>query len=263
MDLTPAFFISLMIEYWYFLLLIIILAFLRTPFFKGFIGEVIINLASSVFLDKNKYHLIKNVTLPTEDGTTQIDHIIVSQYGIFVVETKNMKGWIFGSEHQKMWTQTIFKHKTKFQNPLHQNYKHVKTLENALNIEPDKIISAIVFVGDATFKTAMPANVNYPRGYINFIKSKNEILLSVGEVKEAIKIIEFGRFDRSFKTNRKHVKHVKNIEKKKQNGQSCPKCGSAMILRTAKKGASAGKQFWGCSQFPKCRGVLKYSETES
>ena len=100
------------------------------------------------------------MTLPTEDGTTQIDHIIVSKYGIFVVETKNMNGWIFGSERQKMWTQQIYRHKTKFQNPLHQNYKHVKTLENALDIEPEKIVSVIVFVGEATFKTSMPANVN-------------------------------------------------------------------------------------------------------
>jgi ribosomal protein L37AE/L43A len=160
-----------------------------------------------------------------------------------------------------MWTQTIFKHKTKFQNPLHQNYKHVKTLENALNIEPDKIISAIVFVGDATFKTAMPANVNYPRGYINFIKSKNEIILSDDEVKEAIKVIESGRFERSFKTNREHVKHVKDIVQKKQNEKVCPKCGNTMILRTVKKGVNAGNQFWGCSQFPKCRGTLKYLET--
>ena len=189
MNLTPAFFISIIIEYWYFFLIPIVIAFFKTPLFKGFIGEVIINIASTLFLDKNKYHLIKNVTLPTEDGTTQIDHIIVSKYGIFVVETKNMKGWIFGNERQKMWTQTIFKHKTKFQNPLHQNYKHVKTLESALNIESEKIFSVIVFVGDATFKTSMPANINYPRGYINFIKSKNEILLSDDETKETIRVI--------------------------------------------------------------------------
>jgi len=134
MDLTPAFFISIVIEHWYFFLIPIVVFFFKTPFFKGFIGEVIINIVSTLFLDKNKYHLIKNVTLPTEDGTTQIDHIIVSKYGIFVVETKNMKGWIFGGERQKMWTQTIFKHKAKFQNPLHQNYKHIKTIKNTLNL---------------------------------------------------------------------------------------------------------------------------------
>ncbi|CCK80600.1 putative nuclease [Desulfobacula toluolica Tol2] len=207
--------------------------------------------------------MIKNVTLPTEDGTTQIDHIIVSKYGIFVVETKNMKGWIFGSERQKMWTQKIFKYNTKFQNPLHQNYKHVKTLQNMLNIEPEKIFSVIVFVGDCKFKTAMPANVNYPRGYINFIKSKNKILLSKAEIKEAIRIIEFGRFERSYKTHREHVRHVKQIVEEKQDAVTCPKCGNVMILRTAKKGPNAGTQFWGCSTFPKCRGTLKYSATES
>lgn len=115
MNLTPAFFVSSLAEYWYVFVILIFLAFLKTPLFKGFMGEVIINITTSLFLDKKKYHLIKNVTLPTDDGgTTQIDHIIVSQYGIFVVETKNLKGWIFGSQDKKMWTQKIFKHKTRF-----------------------------------------------------------------------------------------------------------------------------------------------------
>ncbi len=257
MNLELEFFTTIVFKYWYFIPIIIFLFFLKTPFFKGFIGEVIINIVSTLFLDKNKYHLIKNVTLPTEDGSTQIDHIIVSKYGIFVVETKNMKGWIFGGEHQKIWTQSIFKHKSKFQNPLHQNYKHIKTLERILNIESDKIFSVIVFVGDATFKTQMPENVNYPRGYIDFIKSKNEILLSQEEIKKAIRSIELGRFERSYKTNREHLKHVKNIVHEKENRKRCSKCGSEMVLRTAKKGANAGDQFWGCSRFPKCRTTLK------
>jgi restriction system protein len=41
---------------------------------------------------------------------------------------------------------------------------------------------------------------------------------------------------------------------------SCPKCDSEMVLRTAKKGNYAGQKFWGCSEFPKCRGILKYEE---
>ncbi len=85
------------------------------------------NASARLFLDKGRYHLVKNVTLPTEDGTTQIDHLIVSRYRVFMVETKNMKGWIFGSVKQREWTQKIFKHFLKFQNPLHQHYKHVTT----------------------------------------------------------------------------------------------------------------------------------------
>ena len=122
--------LSTVSHFWYLIPIVLLLMFFKTSFAKGIFGEFLVNLAVNLRLDKKKYHLLKNVTLPTEDGTTQIDHIIVSQYGIFVIETKNMKGWIFGGEHQKTWTQKIYKHSSKFQNPLHQNYKHTKTIES-------------------------------------------------------------------------------------------------------------------------------------
>ena len=104
--------------YWWVILLLFVIAFLKTPFMKGVFGEFLVNLAATTFLDKRVYTLFKNVTLPTEDGSTQIDHVIVSRYGVFVIETKNMKGWIFGSPQQKIWTQKIYRHTSKFQNPL-------------------------------------------------------------------------------------------------------------------------------------------------
>ncbi len=194
--------------------------------------------------------------MPTQDGSTQIDHIIVSEYGVFVVETKNMKGWIFGSPNQKTWTQKIYKHSSKFQNPLHQNYKHTKTLESLLGLNEEQIFSVIVFVGDSTFKTEMPENITNGKGYIRFIKSKVQPVLTEPEVKEITSKIESGRLTPSFKTNREHVKHVKTIVETKENNYSCPKCGGAMVLREAKKGQNIGNKFWGCSSFPKCRGVL-------
>ncbi|SGZ78574.1 hypothetical protein BTHERMOSOX_158 [Bathymodiolus thermophilus thioautotrophic gill symbiont] len=121
---------------WYFIPAFVIITLLKSAWFKGVFGEFIVNLSAKLLLDKRKYHLIKNITLPTEDGSTQIDHIIVSEYGIFVVETKNMKGWIFGGLNQKIWTQKIYKYSGKFQNPLHQNYKHTKVLEALLKLRP-------------------------------------------------------------------------------------------------------------------------------
>ena len=244
--------------FWYLILIGIILVTLKSPWFKGMIGEFIVNLSAKLMLDKEKYHLIKNVTLPTEDGSTQIDHVIISVYGIFVVETKNMKGWIFGSPNQKTWTQKIYKHSSKFQNPLHQNYKHVKTLQSLLGISDDQIFSLVVFVGDSTFKTEMPENVTYGGGYVRFIKSKTQPVLSESDVNEITSKIETGRLTPSFKTNRDHVKHVKDIVKEKENINSrlCPKCGSSMVLREAKKGGNINKKFWGCSNFPKCRGIV-------
>ncbi|NOQ13266.1 MAG: nuclease, partial [Methyloprofundus sp.] len=78
---------------WYLAPFFIIARLFKSAWFKGAMGEFMVNFSAKLFLDKG-HHLIKNVTLATQDGSTQIDHIIVSKYGIFVVETKNMKGWI-------------------------------------------------------------------------------------------------------------------------------------------------------------------------
>ena len=198
------------------ILFAILAAILSSPWFKGITGEFIVNISAKLMLDKNEYHLIKNVTLPIENGTTQIDHIIVSAYGVFVVETKNIKGWIFGSANQPMWTQKIYKHSDKFQNPLHQNYKHVKTLEQLLGLKDEQIHSLVVFVGDSTFKTTMPENVTYGFGYIRYIKSKMRRVLSASEVTEIINKIETGRLSPSFKTHQEHVAHVQKIMNEKQ-----------------------------------------------
>lgn len=233
----------------------ILAAMLKSPWFKGVVGEFVVNLSAKLMLDKDEYHLIKNVTLPTEDGTTQIDHVIISVYGIFVVETKNMKGWIFGNPKQKIWTQKIYKHSNKFQNPLHQNYKHVKTLESLLGLNNQQVHSLVVFVGDSTFKTGMPENVTYGRGFVRYIKSKKQPVLSAVEVKKIIRKIETGRLTPSFKTHREHIKHVNNIESEKNDSIACPKCGSFMVMRETKKGPNKGNKFWGCSRFPQCRGM--------
>lgn len=237
----------------FFLLIVlaILISLFKTPFVKGLIGELIVNILTRFMLDKNTYKLLKNITLPTADGSTQIDHIIVSKYGIFVVETKNYNGWIYGDEKQKTWTQVIYKKKSKFQNPLHQNYKHIKTLEQLLNIPEENFHSVIVFMGECTFKTPMPKNIVYPLEYINFIKSKTVHILTENEVNNIVSTIEEGRFEKTIKTHITHAQHVKKIVSDKDN--HCPKCGQQLILRTTKKGPNAGNQFLGCSGFPSCK----------
>ncbi|OIO71738.1 MAG: nuclease [Zetaproteobacteria bacterium CG_4_9_14_3_um_filter_49_83] len=258
-------FSQLIASYWWLLPLLMILGLLKSPWFKGIIGEAMVNRAVQRQLDKVDYHLIKNVTFPTTDGTTQIDHIIVSRFGVFVVETKNMKGWIFGGKHQKIWTQKTFRSRSKFQNPLHQNHKHTKALETALGIASGKLFSVIVFVGDSTFKSDMPENVTSGADYIPYIKSKTKVLLTASEVQQAIEHITDGRLQPSIGTSRQHASHVREIVTAKAEVKSrppetastkaCPKCGSDMVLRTSLKGPHAGSQFWGCSTFPKCRTI--------
>lgn len=197
------------------LFIVFIIKFLKTPRGKGIIGEFIVNITAKLKLDKKQYHLIKNITLPTKNGTTQIDHIIISEYGLFVIETKHLKGLISGDKKQKYWTQEISNYTNKFQNPLHQNYKHIKTLEKILKIKSYKIFSVIVFTGDSKFKTKMPENIIHGVSYIHYIKSKRRKIISQKEVIKMIASIESSRLSRSFKTNREHIKHVKSIIKEK------------------------------------------------
>jgi len=256
MDITPIINILFSVV-WYLIALAILAAFFRSPSVKGELGEFRVNLLLKLSLPKDKYHLIKNVTLPAEDGTTQIDHVLVSQYGVFVIETKNMKGWIFGSANQKQWTQKIFKYSSKFQNPIHQNYKHIKVLESCLKIDPSSIFSVIVFIGDSTFKTNMPRNVTSAGGCIKYIKSINTKVLSPKQVNDVISTIESGRLQPGIVTNREHVAHVKKTINAKKTDNTCPRCGAAMVKRESKKGVNTGKKFWGCSAFPKCRAIAK------
>ena len=241
---------------WWLVPLLLVIGLVKSPWVKGHLGEFAVNLAIKLRLDKETYHLIKNVTLPTEDGSTQIDHVIVSVYGVFTVETKNMKGWIFGGQQQKNWTQKIYRRNHSFQNPLHQNYKHTRTLQSLLGLNDEQIFSVIAFVGDATFKTPMPENVTRGNGFLRYIKGRTTPVLTHEQVQTIIDSIEGGRLARSFKTNREHVAHVKRIVAEKAATPSCPTCGSTMVSRQVKRGANAGNTIWGCSRYPTCRGLI-------
>jgi restriction system protein len=238
----------------------------RSPSFKGWSGELLVKLIAKLHLNSGDYAAVHNVTLPTEDGgSTQIDHVIVSRFGVFVVETKNMRGRIFGQEHDRQWTQKLGRKSFKFQNPLRQNYKHTETLADCLGIPRSIVHSVIVFVGESKFGKEMPPNVTYCSGYARHIKRSRDPVLTPEEMKQALDLVGQNRLEPSRKTHREHVRHVKALKQarspKAQEAISanpttspvCPACGSAMVLRTANKGKRAGSQFWGCSRFPQCR----------
>jgi restriction system protein len=218
---------------------------------KGWVGEVQGSLAAKIRLDSEIYRSINNVTIPTANGTTQIDHVIVSKYGVFVVETKNIKGWIYGDEKQAQWTQVLYGKKYHFQNPLRQNYRHTKALSEFLGIEHSKIHSVVMFWSECEFKTPMPPNV-LDRGYSAHIKSRTEVLFTDDEVDQIHKAINSGRLPKTWSTRRQHLNSLKA---RFSSETTCPKCGAEVVLRTARQGPNAGKQFYGCSRYPACRYV--------
>lgn len=259
MDIASTVFNALQPLLWVIPALILIYV-IKTPWFKGCAGECIVHFCLNR-LPKSDYKVLKDITLPCDSGTTQIDHIVVSKYGIFVVETKNMKGWIFGGTYQPMWKQTLFKRSSVFKNPLHQNYKHLKTLQSLLGIEDTAFHSVIVFVGEGVFKSEMPENVTKSvRAMLRYIRSFDTVIFDDKQRESFTVRIEQARCKPGLATDLAHIRSLKAVEKQVKatsfpEEHHCPKCGSKMVKRVARKGVNAGNAFLGCSSYPKCRAI--------
>ena len=222
------------------------MSFLR-PKIKGLMGELKTKLTLRYFLSSKDYHFFDNFIIKDESDSTQIDHIIVSKYKIFVVETKEMDGWIFGNEKSANWTQTFYNNKKQFQNPLRQNYKHTMSLSKYLDIAHDKTKSIVIFWGGCKFKTEMPENVI--RGGFNggakYIERFSEIVFTDEEVLNICNKLKSGKAEMGILSGRQHTQSLK---KRFESDTVCPKCGGNLLERSGAKGA-----FIGCDNYPKCR----------
>ncbi len=195
---------------WWILPVLLIALLLKSPRVKGMLGEKMVQTRAALKLDSEIYRPFNNLIIPINSATTQIDHVYVSRYGIFVVETKNVKGWIFGSKNQKNWTQVWFKKKSHFQNPLHQNYLHIKAL-SALLGQPENIFhSLVVFTHpDYAFKNAMPANVCDLSQLDRYIHSFQQEILSETAVQQICQILSQERFVGTRARSKQHVQSLK------------------------------------------------------
>ena len=219
---------------------------------KGDIGESRISILNEIGLDENHIGL-DNILIPLPDGgTTQIDHIVVSPYGLYIIETKNMGGWIYGNEYDSQWTQVLYKQKYTFQNPLRQNYKHCQVIASALNLDNSLVHSVIVFIGDSEIKTPLPANVcNGGTAYLNYIKQPREARIPLPELPRLIAAIQKLRLENSAENCTRHIAYIEQIRIEPR----CLHCGGKMEKRIAQNGPHAGKAFYGCSKYPRCHGT--------
>lgn len=219
---------------------------------KGVFGESKVR-AKLGNIWNEEYYTINDALLPYKNGTCQIDHMIISVHGIVVIETKTYSGWIYGSENAEYWTQSIYGSKTKFRNPIKQNWSHILALKDILcDYQEAKYYPIVVFVGSAELKSI---HANVPVVYDNELvqeirKYESKYSLSIEQVRSIEKKLnEINLKDRS-----ERIKHEENIKKEIENkGISiclgiCPKCGGKLILRNGKYG-----EFYGCERFPDCR----------
>ena len=214
---------------------------------KGWVGEQTTGLGMWMFLDKQVYRCVQNVILPTTRGTTQIDHVVVSPFGVFVIETKNMKGWIFGRENDEKWTQVLSGNKYRFQNPLRQNYRHTKCLAEFLKIEHSFFHSIVFFIGDCRFKTPVPQNV-MSSGLATYIKKFTKPRLGLDRVAAIDSTLRAAKVDPELSLRL----HLSSLQSRHASTTVCPRCGARLHQRVARQGRSAGHAFLGCSRHPAC-----------
>ncbi len=124
------------------------------------IGEFGESLTKSAVMSQidGYYKVLSNILVPIGNVKTEIDLIMIHEKGIFVFESKNFGGWIFGSESQKYWTQSMKGgRKYRFYNPVWQNKTHCDAIRNITGVSDDKIFSYIVFSDRCSLK-ACPGN---------------------------------------------------------------------------------------------------------
>lgn len=175
-------------------------------------GEALVSKAVRVNFTPPDYHLLNHVTLRVNDSTTQVDHILVSRFGVFVIETKDYKGWIFANPKQASWTQVLFNSKFRFQNPIHQNFRHVRAVQDLLDfLPPEAVRSIVVFTGDAEFKTDVPPGVFDLSGFVDHIRENTTEVMSLNRLQFCVGRLETTRLAISGKTD---VEHVENLQRR-------------------------------------------------
>ena len=224
---------------------------------KGFIGES--NVASTLRrLPSDEYKVLNNILINSEGRSSQIDHVVVSRYGIFVIETKKFSGWIHGNEKSQNWTQTFYKKRKKFRNPIKQNWSHIFTLKDYLShYQNAKYHNIIVFTGNGKLKNITSETpVVYRRHLVRTIKANSEsINLDIEQVdtiaSKLSEVVVQGR-----RAKKEHIaqtkKHVSEFKKKKKQ-LICPRCDVDLVVRKGRYG-----KFYGCSNYPKCRFTMPY-----
>lgn len=176
-------------------------------------GESAVRRAITGSLAAPEYHLLNNVTVPTHDGTTQIDHVLVSRFGVFVIETKHYGGLLYANPTSKTWTQVFAKGKFKFQNPIFQNMGHVRAVQNLLLnfVHADAVFSVVVFTGAGVFKTPRPEGVFLLGELVPFLRMFDKPVLTKDAIEACVGKIECNRLALTKKTD---VEHRQRLQRK-------------------------------------------------
>ena len=241
----------------------------NSPAQKGKRGEE--SISHLLTLLPEEYTTLNDIVLRTEKGTTQIDHVVVSKYGVFAIETKNYRGDIYGNDERNEWTQIIvtevtyrkkwwktytYVTKNHFYNPVKQSVGHALRIQERLKEFPQiKVVPIVVFTGAATLENVNSSHyVVYIEQLLSAINNYKSAFLTDNDVQRIVNILQQNNVREQVKDSQ-HVKNVYAARRKVDNviaAGRCPKCGGQLVLRKGKFGS-----FYGCSNYPNCKFTIQ------
>ena len=182
---------------------------------KGDVGEQIVKVAVLSKLDAAQYRHFSNLIIPASNGTTQIDNIVVSPFGVFVIEAKYFQGWIFGGAKQEKWTHTLSRfEKYAFPNPIRQNYGHIKALARLLRQPESRFHSVIVFAHrNCQLKTELPANVCLQHNFIEYIQGFTKNIVDDAALARIHSVLQQPEWQATEDKKAAHVERLKAVQR--------------------------------------------------
>lgn len=213
---------------------------------KGKLGEKIV--ASELEKINGDKKILNDIMINDQGKSRQIDHIAITEYGVFVIETKNYAGSIYGNEKSYEWKQYLRRKEFKMLNPVHQNYAHYQIVKKAIYDESIYVEPIVVFTDRCKLMVNTTSKVTYSSMLVSYINNKPKVL-SKEKIDEIYKNIIEEKI-----TNEEQIKdHEYNVKKyieyKERNIEKgiCPRCGEKLVIKNSENG-----QFYGCSAFPTC-----------
>lgn len=204
------------------------------------------------------YRVYNDLLIRDGNYTTQVDHIIISRYGVFVLETKNVHGKVYGSGNSEYWKQYLpdsgykrygFTQEHQLRNPIWQNAGHIKSLRRLVFGINVPVYGIVVFPTETDLYVNCEQPVLHMWDVVPFIKQYRDKVLSTEQMsyyrRRLFEVISTSESDR-----KSHLENVyRNQERRDAAVASgrCPLCGGSLVLRNGKYG-----QFYGCSNYPKC-----------
>ena len=229
---------------------------LNSPEYKGKTGEKLV--AERLEIIDGYKHILNDIMLNDNGKSRQIDHIAITEYGVYIIETKNYAGTIYGRETSNEWQQYLNGKCFKFKNPIHQNYGHLQVVNYYIDDITQEIYSVIAFIRRGKLKIDTTTPVIYEDQLAQYIRNHKKVLNSEKIEKIYQTLIENQITNvQTIKDHNYNVKRYKEYKQSLAENEICPRCNSKLIKRTGKNGT-----FYGCSNFPKCHYTKNIEEKQ-